>query len=80
MTRLPTWQLFVLAVGIWCTTWHAIIYQLGAMPPAWGVAARFALAAAAVLALAAWRGERLRHGPRAQARFALQGIFLYGLA
>ncbi len=80
MTRLATWQLFALAVGIWGTTWHAIVYQLAAMPPAWGVAVRFALAAVAVLALAVWRGDRLRVPATAQARFALQGVFMYGVS
>jgi drug/metabolite transporter (DMT)-like permease len=58
MTRLPAWQLFALAVLIWGTTWHAITYQLHGTPPEWGVALRFTLAAAVVLAFAAWRGER----------------------
>lgn len=80
MSRLSTWQLFALAVGIWGTTWHAIVYQLAAMPPAWGVAVRFALAAVAVLALAVWRGDRLRVPAAAQARFALQGVFMYGVS
>ncbi len=80
MNRFATWQLFGLAVLVWGTTWHAIVYQLAAMAPAWGVAARFTLAAAAVLALAAWRGERLRFGPAVHARLALQGMFMYGLS
>lgn len=80
MTRLPAWQLFALAVVIWGTTWHAITYQLAATPPEWGVALRFTLAAAVVLAFAALRGERLRFGARTHARFALQGVFMYALA
>ena len=80
MTRLPTWQLFALTVGIWGTTWHAIVYQLAAVPPAIGVAARFTLAALAVLALAAARGQRLRFPARVHGQFALQGSFMYGLA
>ena len=80
MTALPTWQLFVLAVGIWGTTWHAIVYQLAAVPPAFSVAARFTLAALAVLALAALRGQRLRFPARVHGHFALQGVFMYGLA
>ena len=80
MTRLPNWQLFAVAVLIWGTTWHAIIYQLAEAPPEFGVALRFTLAAAAVLALAAWRGERLRFPARVQALLALQGVFMYSLA
>lgn len=78
--RLPSWQLFVVAVAIWGTTWHAITYQLAVWPPEYGVAARFGLAAAVVLALAAWRGDRLRLGAAQQARLAVQGVFMYGLA
>jgi drug/metabolite transporter (DMT)-like permease len=80
MTRLPVWQLFALAVLIWGTTWHAITYQLVGVPPEWGVALRFLLAALTVLAFAAWRGERLRYGWRAHGLFALQGVFMYALA
>ncbi|MBI3155984.1 MAG: DMT family transporter [Burkholderiales bacterium] len=80
MNRLTTWQLFAVAVLIWGTTWHAIVYQLAAMAPAWGVATRFALAAAAVLALSAWRGDRLRFGAAVHARLALQGANMYGLS
>ncbi|MDH4050196.1 MAG: DMT family transporter [Rubrivivax sp.] len=80
MTRWPSWQLFAVAVLIWSTTWHAIVHQLAGMPASYGVTLRFALAAAAVLALAAWRRERLWFGVRAQALLALQGVFMYGLA
>jgi drug/metabolite transporter (DMT)-like permease len=78
--RLPTWQLFVIAVAIWSTTWHAILYQLAHTTPEFGVTLRFALAGAAVLAIAAWRGDRVRCSPREHALLALQGVFLYGLS
>ena len=80
MTRLPSWQLFALAVGIWGTTWHAITYQLADTPPELGVALRFTIAAAVVLAFAAWRGDRLRLPWRAHALLALQGMFMYALS
>jgi drug/metabolite transporter (DMT)-like permease len=80
MPRVRSWQLFAIAVLIWGTTWHAILYQIAALPPETGVALRFSLAAAVVLALAAWRGEPLRFPWRVHAHFALQGIFMYGLA
>lgn len=80
MPRIRSWQLFAVAVLIWGTTWHAILYQIEALPPETGVALRFSLAAAVVLALAAWRGERLRFPWRVHGHFALQGIFMYGLA
>ena len=78
--RLPTWQLFVIAVVIWSTTWHAILYQLAHTTPEFGVALRFGLAGALVLAFAALRGERLRCTPREHALLALQGVFMYSLS
>jgi drug/metabolite transporter (DMT)-like permease len=78
--RLPTWQLFVIAVAIWSTTWHAILYQLQHTTPEFGVALRFGLAGALVLAFAALRGERLRCTPREHALLALQGVFMYSLS
>ena len=77
---LPTWQLFAIAVAIWSTTWHAILYQLAYTPPAAGVALRFALAGGLALAIAAWRGDRLRCTAAEHARIALQGVFMYSLA
>lgn len=77
---LPTWQLFAIAVAIWSTTWHAILYQLEHTTPEAGVALRFGVAGALALGVAAWRGERARFGAREHAWFALQGAFLYGLA
>ena len=78
--RLPSWQLFVIAVAIWSTTWHAILYQLAHSPPEAGVALRFALTGALALAVAAWRGDRVRCSVREHARIALQGVFMYSLA
>ncbi len=78
--RLPTWQLFVVAVVIWSTTWHAILYQLAHTTPEFGVALRFGLAGALVLVFAAWRGDRLRCTPREHALLALQGVFMYSLS
>ena len=79
-SRVPTWLLFATAVLVWGTTWHAILYQLEASTPAFGVTMRFSLAAAAVLAVAALRREPLWPGWPAQARLALQGVFMYSLA
>lgn len=80
MPRIRSWQLFAVAVLIWGTTWHAILYQIDALPPETGVALRFSIAAVVVLAFAAWRGERLRFPWRVHGHFALQGVFMYGLA
>ena len=78
--RWPNWQLFAIAALIWGTTWHAIVYQLAYTSPEVGVAVRFALAGALLLAFAAWRGEGMRLPARAHAWLALQGVFMYSLA
>jgi drug/metabolite transporter (DMT)-like permease len=77
---LPTWQLFVVAVAIWSTTWHAILYQLAHTTPEFGVTLRFGLAGALVLAFAAMRGDRLRFAARQHAVLMLQGVFLYSVS
>ena len=51
MNHFSTGQLFVLAVLIWGTTWHAIVYQLAAGTPELGVTLRFAIAGAVALGL-----------------------------
>ena len=80
MTHLSNLQLFALAVLIWGTTWHAIVYQVAAGTPELGVTLRFALAGALVLAFARWRGERLQHRWRLHARLFVQGAFMYSLS
>jgi drug/metabolite transporter (DMT)-like permease len=80
MHRLKNWQLFAICVLTWGTTWYAITFQIGHAAPEVGVAFRFALAGAAVLALCAVRGQRLRFTPREHALLALQGSFMYGVS
>jgi drug/metabolite transporter (DMT)-like permease len=80
VTAVPTGRLFVLAVLIWGTTWHAIVYQLAEGTPEFGVTLRFAIAGALALAFAAWRGDALRLTARAHGRLALQGAFMYSLS
>ena len=80
MHRLKTWQLLAICVLTWGTTWYVITYQLGHTPPEVGVALRFGLAAALVLAWCARRGVALRFSPADHARFALQGTFMYGVS
>ena len=50
---------FLLLVAIWGTTWATIRVSLEGFPPFTGVAIRFAIAAAVLLALAKARGVRL---------------------
>lgn len=77
--RLPSWQLFAMAVVIWSTTWHVILYQLAHTSPEVGVTWRFALAGLLALGVAAWRGDRLRCSAREHALIAFQGVFMYSL-
>lgn len=78
--RFANWQLFAACVLVWGTTWHAITHQVDTAAAEVAVALRFALAGLAALTIAAWRHEPLRHGAAAHAWFALQGVFLYGVA
>lgn len=81
LPSFSTPQLFVAAVLIWGTTWHAIVHQIALKSPEYGVAVRFALAALLVLAWARWvaREAPLR-GARRHAVLALQGAFMYSLS
>jgi drug/metabolite transporter (DMT)-like permease len=78
--RLPSWQLFGVAVLIWSTTWHAILYQLAHTTPEVSVMLRFAVAGLIALGIAALRGDRLRCTPRQWALIGLQGVFMYSLS
>jgi drug/metabolite transporter (DMT)-like permease len=71
--------LFAIATAIWGSTWLAIKFQLGIVPPEASVAYRFALAA---VILAAWcyaRGRSLRFPARTHAWIAAQGATFFGL-
>jgi drug/metabolite transporter (DMT)-like permease len=78
--RLANWQLFAICVLTWSTTWYAITFQIGHSTPEVGVALRFGLAGAVVLAMCAARGMRLRFSLRDHALLALQGSFMYGVS
>lgn len=80
MHRLKNWQLFAACVLVWGTTWYAILFQIGQTAPEVGVALRFALAGAVVLAWCVSRGSKLRFTAREHALLALQGIFMYGVS
>jgi drug/metabolite transporter (DMT)-like permease len=80
MHRLKNWHLFAICVFIWSTTWYAITFQLGYVPAEVGVAWRFALAGAVVLALCMVRGERLHLTLGGHASLAMQGAFMYGVS
>jgi drug/metabolite transporter (DMT)-like permease len=65
---------FILVTLIWGSTWIVITDQLGTVPPAWSVAYRFAIGAAAMFAYARWSGASLRIG-----REGHMLAFLFGL-
>jgi len=66
-------SLFTICVLIWGTTWYAITLQLAATSPAVGVALRFSLAAALIMAWCIARGHSLRLSRSAHAWLALMG-------
>lgn len=70
---------FALVTLIWGSTWIVIKGQLGVVPPSWSVAYRFAVAAAAMFAFAAVRGDRLLPGGRALAFAAILGLAQFAL-
>ena len=77
---MPTPLLFIACVAIWGTTWHAILYQLEAMPAGVGVALRFGLAAFMLAAWARWQGLSLRIAGPQRRWVALQGLCGFALA
>ena len=71
-------SLYVACVLIWGSTWLAITYQLGQVPPAVSVAYRFTLAAAILLVYCGVRALPLRYTVRDHVWMALQGLLLFG--
>ena len=71
--------LYLLTIGIWGSTFFAIEFQLGSVPPILSVVYRYALASAILFAWCRWRGIRLRYPLRAHGWFALLGGLLFGL-
>src|SRR3954465_13174068 len=62
-TRALTWAVLALLILIWSTTWAVIRVGLRGIPPFTGVALRFALAAAVLLALVPVFGVKLGREP-----------------
>ena len=78
-TAMNNLVLYLATVLIWGSTWIAITFQFGKVPPTVSVAYRFALAS---LLLFAWCGLRrlpLRFSGREHGLMALQGLLLFGL-
>lgn len=72
-------SLYLAAVLIWGSTWFAITFQLGKVPPEVSVAYRFAFAGAVLLLWAMARRLPLRFSAKDHAWMALQGALLFGL-
>lgn len=71
--------LYLAAVLIWGSTWLAITFQLGKVPPAVSVSYRFALAGVILLVWAVARRLRLRFSLQEHLWMAMQGALLFGL-
>jgi len=71
--------LYACAVLIWGSTWLAIKFQLGVVPPAVSVAWRFAAAALILMAYAGLRRLPLRFDARTHLWLAVQGLLLFGI-
>ena len=73
-------RLFVACVAIWGSTWLAITFQLGLVPPEASVAWRFALASAILFAYCRARRLPLAYSPRQHAWIALFGVLMFGVS
>lgn len=71
--------LFLTAAGIWGSTWLAITWQLGTVPPEWSVAYRFSLASVMLGTWCRVKGLPLRLPLREHRWLALFGATLFGL-
>jgi drug/metabolite transporter (DMT)-like permease len=76
---LSTLGLYLTSVLIWGSTWFAITFQFGVVPPVVSVAYRFALAGAILFAWARVKGLRLRFSANEHLWMALQGLLLFGV-
>jgi len=77
---LSNLRLFVACVAIWGSTWLAITFQLGLVPPEASVAWRFALASAILFAYCRARRLPLAYSPRQHAWIALFGVLMFGVS
>lgn len=78
--RLPTAQLFAVCVAIWGTTWIAITFQLGRVPPEYSIAWRFALAALLLAGFCRLRRYPLRFSVSTHALLAALGLSMFCLS
>lgn len=77
---MSTLNLYAITTLIWGSTWLAITFQLGVVPPAVSIVWRFALSALILLGYALVRQLPLRFSLRDHLWMALQGFFMFGLS
>jgi len=77
---MSTLHLYAITTLIWGSTWLAITFQLGVVPPAVSIVWRFALSALILLAYALWRRLPLRFSARDHLWMAVQGFLMFGLS
>lgn len=70
---------YLVTVLIWGSTWLAITFQLGTVPPELSVAYRFSLASLLLFGFVLVRRLPLHFNLRAHSFIALQGFFLFSL-
>ena len=75
---LSNLSLYMTVVLIWGSTWLAIKFQLGVVPPAASIAWRFAIAGLTLLGYALWKGLPLRFGIREHMWLALESVSMFG--
>ncbi len=78
--RVPAPHLFAACVAVWGTTWLAITFQLGRVPPEASVAWRFGIASLLAVGLCAARGHPLRFGPAVHGLLASLGLSMFCLS
>src|SRR2546428_10302080 len=71
--------LYMTSVLIWGSTWLAITFQFGTVPPAVSVVYRFALAGLILLAWAGMKGLHLRFSTNDHLWMALQGFLHFSI-
>ena len=71
--------LYATSVLIWGSTWLAITFQFGTVPPAVSVVYRFVLAGAILAVWSALKGIGLRFSARDHLWMGLQGLLLFGI-
>ncbi len=76
---MPNALLYLITVLIWGSTWLAIKFQLGSVPPALSIVYRFTIAAGILWLYTSFRRLPMRFSRRQHAFMALQGFFLFSL-